>query len=207
LSASAAGDAHLRAADPVLARLVDDYGPLDLVPEHRRGREHYAALVRSIVGQQLSVKAAASIYARVEAMFGGHAPTPEQIAAADTDALRGAGLSRAKVLYLRSLAEHVLDGSLELDRLEQLEDDEVLAELEAIKGIGTWTAQMFLMFQLVRADVLPVGDLGIRRAAERLYGLDDLPSPAELERIAEPWRPWRTLACRYLWASLENTPV
>jgi DNA-3-methyladenine glycosylase II len=207
LSARPAGDAHLRAADPVLARLVDDYGPLDLVPEHRRGREHYAALVRSIVGQQLSVKAAASIYARVEAMFGGHAPTPEQIVATDTDALRGAGLSRAKVLYLRSLAEHVLDGSLELDRLEQLRDDEVLAELEAIKGIGTWTAQMFLMFQLVRPDVLPVGDLGIRRAAERLYGLDDLPSPAELERIAEPWRPWRTLACRYLWASLENTPV
>jgi DNA-3-methyladenine glycosylase II len=202
-----AGDAHLRAADPVIAELVDAYGPLELVPAHRRGREHYAALVRSIVGQQLSVKAAASIYARVEAMSGGHAPTPEQILAADTDALRGAGLSRAKAAYLRSLAEHVLDGSLELDRLEQLADDAVLAELVAIKGVGAWTAQMFLMFQLVRADVLPVGDLGIRRAVERLYGLDDLPAPAELERIAEPWRPWRTLACRYLWASLENAPL
>jgi DNA-3-methyladenine glycosylase II len=203
----AAGVAHLRAADPILAKVVDAYGPLDLVPEHRRGREHYAALVRSIVGQQLSVKAAASIYARVEAMFGGHAPTPEQILAADTDELRAAGLSRAKVVYLRSLAEHIRDGSLELDRLEQLGEDEVLSELVAVKGLGTWTAQMFLMFQLARPDVLPVGDLGIRRAAERLYGLPDLPSPAELERIAEPWRPWRTLACRYLWASLENAPV
>src|SRR3954447_25906227 len=205
--AEPAGVAHLRAADPVLGRLVETYGPLDLVPENRRGREHYAALVRAIVGQQLSVKAAASIYARVEAMFGGHPPTPELILAADTDALRAAGLSRAKVVYLRSLAEHVGDGSLELGRLEKLTDDEVLAELVAVKGLGTWTAQMFLMFQLARPDVLPVGDLGIRRAAERLYGLPGLPSPAELERIAEPWRPWRTLACRYLWASLENAPV
>jgi DNA-3-methyladenine glycosylase II len=202
-----AGDAHLRAADPVIAKMVDAYGPLELVPEHRRGREHYAALVRSIVGQQLSVKAAASIYARVEAMFDGHAPTPEQILAADTDALRAAGLSRAKVVYLRSLAEHVIDGSLELERLDALGDEEVLAELVAVKGLGAWTGQMFLMFQLARPDVLPVGDLGIRRAVERAYGLDDLPSPAELERIAEPWRPWRTLACRYLWASLENAPV
>jgi DNA-3-methyladenine glycosylase II len=202
-----AGVTHLRAADPVLARLVAEHGALELVPPHRRGREHYAALVRAIVGQQLSVKAAASIYARLEGLFGGHAPTPEQLLAADTDALRAAGLSRAKVVYLRSLAEHVLDGSLELDRLEQLADDEVLAELIAIKGLGAWTAQMFLMFQLARPDVLPVGDLGIRRAVERLYGLDGLPAAAELERIAEPWRPWRTLACRYLWASLENAPA
>jgi DNA-3-methyladenine glycosylase II len=207
LSDAAAGVAHLRAADPVLARLVDTYGPLDLIPPHRLGRSNYGALVRSIVGQQLSVKAAASIYGRVEELFGGHAPTPEQLLAADTDALRGAGLSRAKVVYLRSLAEHVLDGSLELDRLEELADDDVLAALVAVKGLGTWTSQMFLMFQLGRPDVLAVGDLGIRRAAERLYGLDDLPAPAELERIAEPWRPWRTLACRYLWASLENAPV
>src|SRR4051812_28568632 len=205
--AEPAGVAHLRAADPVLGRLVEAYGSLDLVPEDRRGREHYAALVRAIVGQPLSVKAAAPIYARVEAMFGNHAPTPEQILAADTDALRAAGLSRAKVVYLRSLAEHVGDGSLELGRLETLPDDEVLAELVAVKGLGTWTAQMFLMFQLARPDVLPVGDLGIRRAVERLYGFDDLPSPAELERIGEPWRPWRTLACRYLWASLENAPL
>src|SRR4051794_7144645 len=133
---AAPGDAHLRAADPVLAKLVDAYGPLDLVPEHRRGREHYAALVRSIVGQQLSVKAAASIYGRIEAMFDGHAPTPEQILAADTDALRAAGLSRAKVVYLRSLAEHVLDGSLALERLENLPDDEVLTTLVAVKGLG-----------------------------------------------------------------------
>jgi DNA-3-methyladenine glycosylase II len=205
LSAGAA--AHLRSADPVLARLVDAYGELDMVPAHRQRREHYAALVRSIVGQQLSVRAAASIYARVEALFGGHAPTPDQILAADEDALRACGLSRAKVKYLRSLAEHVIDGSLELDRLDELPDGEVLAELVAVKGLGTWTAQMFLMFQLERPDVLPVGDLGIRRAVERLYGLDALPVPAELEGIAEPWRPWRTLACRYLWESLGNAPA
>jgi DNA-3-methyladenine glycosylase II len=207
LSAAHAGIAHLRAADPVMARLVEAHGALEMIPPHRLGHSNYGALVRSIVGQQLSVKAAASIFKRVEELFGGRAPTPEQLLAAETDALRGAGLSRAKVVYLRSLAEHVLDGSLELDRLEELGDDEVLAELVAVKGLGQWTAQMFLMFQLGRPDVLPVGDLGIRRAAERLYGVGELPTPAELERIAGPWRPWRTLGCRYLWASLENAPV
>jgi DNA-3-methyladenine glycosylase II len=204
---AAAGVAHLRAADPLMAQLVETYGALDLIPPHRLGNSHYGALVRAIVGQQLSVKAAASIYKRVEELFGGHAPTPGQIVEAETDALRAAGLSRAKVVYLRSLAEHVLDGSLDLDRLEELGDDEALAKLVAVKGLGQWTAQMFLMFQLSRPDVLPVGDLGIRRAAQRLYGLGELPTPAELERIAEPWRPWRTLGCRYLWASLENAPV
>ena len=140
-------------------------------------------------------------------LFGGTPPTPEQLLGADEDALRAAGLSRAKVAYLRSLAEHVLDGSLELERFGDLGDDEVMRELVAIKGIGEWTAHMFLMFQLGRPDVLPVGDLGIRRAIERLYGLDAIPAPAETERIAEPWRPWRSLACRYLWESLDNAPA
>jgi DNA-3-methyladenine glycosylase II len=111
------------------------------------------------------------------------------------------------VSYLRSLAEHVLSGELELDRLDSLPDEEVIAELTAVKGIGVWSAHMFLMFTLLRPDVLPVGDLGIRRAAERLYGLPDLPDANELERIAEPWRPHRTLACRYLWRSLDNAPA
>jgi DNA-3-methyladenine glycosylase II len=118
-----------------------------------------------------------------------------------------AGLSRAKVAFLRSLAEHVLSGELELDRLEQLGDDEILAELTAVKGIGAWSAHMFMIFQLERPDVLAVGDLGVRRAVQGAYGLAELPSAADLERLAEPWRPYRSVACRVLWRSLDNAPV
>lgn len=148
------------------------------------------------------------IWGRLLERFGGHAPTPAQILADDPEALRAAvGLSRAKTAFLRSLAEHVVAGELELDRLRELDDATVVAELVAVNGIGTWTAHMFLMFQLERPDVLAAGDLGIRRAAERAYGLPGLPSAAELERLAEPWRPHRTLACRVLWRSLDNVPA
>jgi DNA-3-methyladenine glycosylase II len=192
----------------VLAGLIASVGPL---PDSRAGRpqrdEHYGALVRAIVGQQLSVRAARAIYGRLLARFSDRPPTPSQILADDPEELRAAaGLSRAKVAYLRSLAEHVLSGELELERLDELDDDRVIAELTAVKGIGLWSAQMFLMFQLERPDVLAVGDLGIRRAMEIAYGLPELPQPAEMERIAEPWRPYRTLACRYLWRSLQNEP-
>jgi DNA-3-methyladenine glycosylase II len=202
------GIAHLRAADPVLAKLMAAVGPL---PSAREGRpepgEHYGALVRAIVGQQLSVLAARAIYGRLIARFGGRAPTPAEILADDPDELRmAAGLSHAKVGYLRSLAEHVISGELELERLDELSDEEVVAELVAVKGLGTWSAHIFLMFQLERPDVLAVGDLGIRRAIQRAYGLDGLPSPLQLEAIAEPWRPYRTLASRYLWRSLRNEP-
>jgi DNA-3-methyladenine glycosylase II len=198
----------LRSADPVLARLIDAIGPLT---DAREGRgdldDHYGALVRSITGQQLSVLAARSIYNRLTARFGGRPPTPQEILADDPEELRAAaGLSRAKVGYLRSLAEHAISGELVLGRLGELSDEEVIAELIAVKGLGLWTAQMFLMFHLERPDVLPVGDLGIRRAIERAYGLDALPLPAQMEAIAEPWRPHRTLACRYLWRSLRNEP-
>jgi DNA-3-methyladenine glycosylase II len=162
--------------------------------------------VRSIVGQQLSVRAAAAIYARLIDRYGGRPPTPGEVLAEDPEELRSAaGLSRAKVTFLRSLAEHVVDGSLELDRLDELSDAEVEAELVAIKGLGPWTAHVFLMFHLDRPDVLPVGDLGIRRAIMNLYGLDALPDAATVTRIAEPWRPHRTLACRFLWQSLRNS--
>jgi DNA-3-methyladenine glycosylase II len=164
--------------------------------------------VRSIVGQQLSTKAARSIYGRLTDRYGGRPPTSQEVLDDDPDALRtAAGLSRAKVIYLRSLAEHVRDGELELETLDELADEDVAAALIAVKGLGQWTADMFLMFHLERPDVLPVGDLGIRRAVERAYGLDELPGPTDLERIATPWRPYRTLACRYLWASLDNEPV
>jgi DNA-3-methyladenine glycosylase II len=164
--------------------------------------------LRSIVGQQLSTKAARAIYLRLIDRYGGRTPTPQEVLADDPDKLRAAaGLSRAKVAYLRSLAEHVLAGELELERLDDLPDDEVIAELVAVKGIGTWSAHMFLMFQLRRPDVLAVGDLGIRKAVMLAYDLDALPGPEALEKLAEPWRPYRTLACRFLWRSLEATPV
>jgi DNA-3-methyladenine glycosylase II len=204
-----APDGHLQRADPVMARLIEDFGGPLPAAEDGRGRpeEHYGALVRSITGQQLSVKAAASIWRRVVERFGG-TPAPEQILADDPEELRVAcGFSRAKVAYLRSLAEHVLSGELELDRLNDLSDDEAIRELTAVKGIGEWTAHMFLMFTLHRPDVLPTGDLGVRNAAMRAYGLAAAPAPAELEAMAEPWRPHRTRACLYLWRSLDNEPI
>jgi DNA-3-methyladenine glycosylase II len=201
--------AKLRAADPVLRGVIDRVG-VDGVGDARAGRpeDHYGALVRSIVGQQLSTKAARAIYGRLTERFGGRAPTPEEVLADDPERLRAAaGLSRAKVGFLRSLAEHVVDGSLELERLDQLSDEDVITELVAVKGLGVWSAHMFLMFHLQRPDVLAVGDLGIRRAVMALYGLDKLPAPTALEAIAEPWRPHRTLACRFLWRSLDATPA
>ena len=204
---AAAAAAHLRAADPVMGGLVERFGPL---PFETRGRpdDLYGALVRSIVGQQLSVLAARSIYGRLTERFGGRAPTPEEVLAEDPEELRAAaGLSRMKAQFLRSLAEHVLDGSLELSRLRDLEDDLVVAELIQVKGLGVWTAHMFLMFTLHRPDVLAVGDLGVRRGAERAYGLGALPDAPALEAMAEPWRPWRSYACRYLWEVLDNAPA
>jgi DNA-3-methyladenine glycosylase II len=193
----------------VLGALIEAVGPLS---DARDGRpdlnDHYGALVRAIVSQQLSTSAARAIYGRLTARFGGRPPTPSEILADDPEELRAAaGLSRAKVTFLRSLAEHVISGELELERLDELADEEVEAELVAVKGLGTWSAHMFLMFHLQRPDVLPVGDLGIRRAIERAYSLGELPDAATMERIAEPWRPHRTLACRYLWRSLDNEPT
>jgi DNA-3-methyladenine glycosylase II len=201
--------AHLRAADPVLRSVIDSVGT-DGLDDLRGARpaDHYGALVRSIVGQQLSTKAARAIFGRLLHRFGGRTPTPAEVLADDPDELRvAAGLSHAKVTFLRSLAEHVVDGSLNLEALGALPDDEVIADLVAVKGIGPWSAHMFLMFHLGRPDVLAVGDLGIRRAMMVRYGLPALPAPAEMELIAEPWRPYRTLACRFLWRSLDAVPV
>ena len=210
-SANPVSDAveHLRAADPVLRAIIDEVG-VEGLGDARAGRpdDHYGALVRSIVGQQLSTKAARAIYLRLTGRFGGRTPTPQEVLADDPDELRAAaGLSRAKVGFLRSLAEHVVSGQLELDRLEDLPDDEVIRELVAVKGLGTWSAHMFLMFHLQRPDVLAVGDLGIRRATMIRYELPELPAPKTIEELAEPWRPYRSLACRFLWRSLDATPV
>jgi DNA-3-methyladenine glycosylase II len=199
---------ELRAADPVIGGLIDELGPLDEAAR-RRGRpmDPYGALLRAIVGQQLSTKAARTIYERMLALFDGRVPSPRELIEADPDAIRAAGLSRPKIAYLRDLAEKVEDGDLELDRLGELPDDEVREQLTAVKGLGAWTADMFLIFHLGRPDVLAAGDLGIRRAAQRVYELEELPDEGELSRIAEPWRPHRSLACLYLWRSLDNEPA
>ena len=187
-----------------MAALVERVGPLDHAAL-RRGRpdDGYGALVRTIVGQQLSTKAARTIYARLIALFGDNLPTPAELIAAEEADLRAAGLSRQKIGYLRDLAGRVHGGELELEGLHALPDEEVAARITALKGLGQWSADMFLMFHLRRPDVLPVGDLGIRRAVERAYGLPALPNPDDLRTLVEPWRPHRTLACLYLWITLE----
>jgi DNA-3-methyladenine glycosylase II len=198
---------HLLNADPVMGAIVKAHGRLDQ-EERRRGRpaEAYGALLRSIVGQQLSTKAARTIYGRLAGLYGDRPPSPQELIDTDPERLREVGLSRAKASYLRSLAEHVVAGELELERLTELPDEEVSAQLTAVKGLGQWTADMFLIFHLGRPDVLPVGDLGIRRAVQIAYGLDGLPAAAELAGIAEAWRPHRSLASLYLWSSLDNEP-
>jgi DNA-3-methyladenine glycosylase II len=201
--------AALAAADPVMAELIEQCGTLPSPPRKRADpQEHYGALLHAVVNQQLSVKAGAAIYGRLKERFGGRTPTPEQLLADDPEELRlAAGLSRSKVGFMRSLAEHILSGELELDRLDDLSDEDVMAELVAVKGIGEWTAHMFLMSHLHRPDVLAPGDLGIRRAIERAYGLEEIPDTETIDRLAERWRPHRTLACRYLWRSLNNEPA
>jgi DNA-3-methyladenine glycosylase II len=201
-------DEHLRSADRVIRRLIDDGGPIDPDTDRRGSRPNaYEALARAIVGQQLSTKAARSIWERLVDILGGAFPRPAELVAVDAERIRGAGLSRSKVNFLRDLAERVEDGRLDLRALVDMSDEDVIAALTEIKGIGPWTAEMFLIFHLGRPDVVSTGDLGIRRAVQVEYGLDELPGPTDLERIAEPWRPHRTLACLYLWRSLDNAPA
>jgi DNA-3-methyladenine glycosylase II len=201
-------DEHLRSVDHVMRHLIDAVGPIDPETDRRGSRpDPYEALARAIVGQQLSTKAARSIWERLVDILGGTFPQSAEFLAADAERVRSAGLSRSKVAFLRDLAERANDGRLDLVGLAELSDEDVIAALTEIKGVGPWTAEMFLIFHLGRPDVISTGDLGIRRAVQIAYGLDDLPGPTDLERIAEPWRPHRTLACLYLWRSLDNTPT
>ena len=200
----------LGCGDPVMEGIARRIGPL--VPaQRRRGRpdDAYGSLVRTIVGQQLSTKAARSIYGRLTALFDDRPPTPEELVSTEEEVLRACGLSRPKVRYLRDLAGRVISGQLDLRALQDLPDDEVIRQITAVKGLGQWSADMFLMFHLGREDVLPVGDLGVRRAVERAYELPQIPDAETLQDIARPWSPHRTLASFYLWESLEpdNTPV
>jgi DNA-3-methyladenine glycosylase II len=204
--------AALAATDPAMAALIERVGEIDLATRLRRRSEErppdaYGALLRAIVGQQLSTKAARTIYLRVCDLFGGSTPSPEQLLEASEEDLRGCGLSGRKVEYVRDLAVHVLDGELELDRLDDLSDEEATEELVAVRGLGQWTAEMFLLFHLERPDVLSGGDLGIRKAVQIEYDLKEMPSPQKVLEIGEPWRPHRSLASLYLWESLANVPA
>jgi len=209
---SAKARRELAAADPTMAALMARIGKIDIATRLKRRSEErpndaYGALLRAIVGQQLSTKAARTIYGRVIDLFDGGTPSPEQLLEADEADLRGAGLSGRKVEYIRDLASHVIEGELELDRLDDLDDEAVIEEIVAVRGLGVWTAEMFLMFHLERPDVLSGGDLGIRKAIQIEYGLEEMPTPTQVLEVGEPWRPHRSLASLYLWESLANTPV
>jgi DNA-3-methyladenine glycosylase II len=201
----------LAASDPVMATLIERIGKIDIETRLSRRKEErpgdaYGALLRAIVGQQLSTKAARTIYLRVVDLFDGTTPSPEQLLEAREEDLRACGLSGRKTEYVRDLAAHVLDGELELDRLGELSDEEVIEEIVAVRGLGQWTAEMFLLFHLERPDVLSGGDLGIRKAIQIEYGLAEMPPPTRVIEIGEPWRPHRSLASIYLWESLAAVP-
>ena len=199
------GVAHIAARDTAL----QPYTLLFPLPTFQPHVNHYQELVESIISQQLSVKAAATITKRFVELFGGAFPSPEDIIAKDVDALRSAGLSGQKATYIRDLAEHVRTGTLRFDRLDYQTNQEIIEMLTAVKGIGEWTAHMFLIFSLGRLDVLAYGDLGVRNAAKALYRLETTPDKQALENLAEQhgWRGYESIACWYLWKSLDNEPI
>ena len=192
---------HLMRADPMLAAIIRQVGPCRMA--ERQHRDHLTTLVAAIVNQQLSTKAAATIFGRFVALFPDQAITgADGIAALDDQQLRGVGLSGQKVGYLRDLCARIQDGRLRLDELDVIDDEAVVERLTAVKGFGRWTAEMFLIFRLQRPDVLPVGDLGIVKAVQRLYRLRKRPDAKRLAAIGEKWRPYRSVASWYLWRSL-----
>ncbi len=190
--------------DPVLRDLIRAHGPCGLAA--RQHADPFKALIRAIVGQQLSTKAAATIFSRFEGLFQAF-PTPSQVLAMPDERLRAVGLSSQKLGYLRDLCRRIEEGQLPLDVFDRMDDESVVETLTQVKGIGRWTAEMFLIFRLQRPDVLPVGDLGIVKAVQRAYKLRKAPSADRLTRIGEAWRPYRSVACWYLWASLNNAPT
>lgn len=193
--------AHVKAADPRMAALIERLGPFDL----RVGRHetHLASLIRSIVYQQLSGKAAATIHGRFLSLYGGVTPSPEHLLETPIDALRAQGLSQGKALSVRDLCERVVQGALVLDGIDELDDQRVIDALVEVRGIGVWSAQMFLIFHLGRLDVFPTGDLGVRKAAQRLFRTRALPDAARMEKLGRPFAPYRTIVTHYLWRSLD----
>lgn len=195
---------HLGKHDTTLAPVIERAGLATYEPH----TDYYAELVSSIISQQLSVKAAASIERRFKELFDGHLPSPEQILEKSIDELRTVGFSRPKANYVRDLAHHIIDGRLKFDKLDMLSNQEIVDMLTDVKGIGEWTAHMFLMFCLGRLDILPVGDLGIRNGVRQLYGFEDLPTPDQIIEIAATnnWHPYESVASWYVWQSLDNAP-
>jgi 3-methyladenine DNA glycosylase/8-oxoguanine DNA glycosylase len=197
---------HVAAADPAMAALIDIVGPCTLKARPLPGG-HFGALARSILYQQLAGKAAASIHARFLALFDGGTPTPEAVLALPDEALRGAGLSGAKAASIKDLAAKILDGSVRLDGIGRRPDEEVVDRLCEVRGIGRWTAEMFLMFTLGRPDVWPTGDYGVRKGWAIVHGRPDaLPTPKELEVVGDAYRPYRSVAAWYCWRAMEVSP-
>ena len=188
--------------DPVLATIIRQHGPCGIADALRV--DHFSALVRAIIFQQLSTKAASTIHGRLVALLPGGQVTPQALGAVSEEQFRGVGVSRQKAMYLRDLCDRVARGEVSLDEVDALDDEAVIAALTKVKGIGRWTAEMFLMFRLHRPDVLPVGDLGILTAVQKVYGMRKRPTPDRLLRIGETWKPYRSIACWYLWRSLDN---
>jgi 3-methyladenine DNA glycosylase/8-oxoguanine DNA glycosylase len=193
---------HLKKSDPALGKVIDLVGPCRFAV--RADGTHFDHIVRAIVFQQLSGKAASTIYSRVHALYGDRPPTAAELLATDDATLRGAGLSWAKIKYVKDLSAHALDGRLPVDRLHELDDTAIMEALVQVKGIGRWSAQMFLMSRLGRPNVIPELDLGIRKAVQRAYGLRKLPTPAKVLEIGMRWEPYGTIAAWYLWRSLEH---
>ncbi|HYU38425.1 MAG TPA: DNA-3-methyladenine glycosylase 2 family protein [Acidimicrobiia bacterium] len=193
----------LAARDRTMRSMLERVGPVDL-HRGRPRREHFAALARAILYQQLAGRAAAAIHGRFVALFDGDNPTPEAVLAVPRAQLRRAGLSGNKAASIRDLAEKVVDGSVQIDRMRRLPDDEIVRQLTLVRGIGPWTAEMFLIFQLGRLDVWPVGDYGVRKGYALLYGLSDPPGPKELEPLGDRFRPYRTVAAWYCWRAAET---
>ena len=190
--------------DPVLAPVIARAGTCPIRPH----TDYYRELVEAIIGQQLSVKAAAAILLRFRTFFGEDFPIPAQIMETSVDELRALGLSRAKSLYVLDLARHVASGRLDFGRFDTMDNDEIMRELTAVKGIGEWTAHMFLLFCMARTDILPTGDLGVRSSIQKLYGLETLPDKSQMETLAEAngWAPHLSIASWYLWQHLDNAP-
>ncbi|MEZ4180364.1 MAG: DNA-3-methyladenine glycosylase [Candidatus Doudnabacteria bacterium] len=192
---------HIKKADPILGKVIIQLGELEM---RKRPRGRFEALVKAIVSQQLSTKAAATIFERFRKLYPGSFPKPEDILKTRDAKLRSAGLSYQKISYIKDLADHVLTKKLHLQKLSKMSDQEIIDELVAVKGIGQWTAEMFLMFSLERPDVFSVGDLGLRNAMIKIYNLPKGISYNQLLEIAKKWSPYRTIASRYLWQSLDN---
>jgi len=197
---------HLSKSDPVLAAVISGSPLCDIKPH----KNYYQELVDSIISQQLSVKAAHAIERRFCELFGGSDfPSPQQILTKSVDELRTVGLSRGKAAYVRDLAQHVVDGKVKFDHLDGISNQAVIDELTAVKGIGEWTAHMFLMFCMGRLDILAHGDLGIKNGIQKLYGLDHSPTPQVIQELADKnnWHPYESVACWYIWQSLDNKPA